>query len=279
MATKKIERVVDQDQLNGDPFHGRFMYFNRAIILVTLLTCWMNLSHASEIQFMTHNIQGKTYQDGNGELRGIKHSGRRAFNLELVREMMVLLNYPIKIIDIPFKRGLLYVQSKQDHALFNVTRKPSRENTVKWVGPLQSDKAYFYELKSAPTEIQTLEDAKKIKGICVLNGNIHDEFLQKSGFDNLMRNNSYAGCFKMLAHNRVSLTPSSALSLNERLKAAGISPQDIERTPVLLFNTDGYLAFSKNISDDVVNQWQNALDKLKRSGKYDQLVQEYLLPE
>ena len=76
--------------------------------------------------------------------------------------MMVLLNYPIKIIDIPFKRGLLYVQSKQDHALFNVTRKPSRENTVKWVGPLQSDKAYFYELKSAPTEIQTLEDAKKI---------------------------------------------------------------------------------------------------------------------
>jgi len=255
------------------------MHLNKASIFFTVLTCWMNLSHASEIQFMTHNTQGKTYKDGNGELRGIKHSGRRAFNLELVREMMILLNYPKTIIDIPFKRGLLYVQSKQDYALFNVTRKPSRESTVKWVGPLQSDKAYFYELKNALTGIQTLEDAKKIESICVLNGNIHDEFLQKNGFDNLTRNNSYAGCFKMLAHKRVGLTPSSVLSLNERLKAAGISPQDVERTPVLLFNTDGYLAFSKNVSDDVVKQWQDALDKLKRSGRYDQLVQEYLFAE
>jgi polar amino acid transport system substrate-binding protein len=38
----------------------------------------------------------------------------------------------------------------------------------------------------------------------------------------------------------------------------------------------GYIAFSKDHSDDEIAQWQQALDKLKRSGKYDELVQNYL---
>ena len=71
---------------------------------------------------MTHNIEGKTYQNEKGELRGIKHAGRRAFNLELVREMMTLLEYPRDFIEVPFARGLLFVQNEQNYALFNVTR-------------------------------------------------------------------------------------------------------------------------------------------------------------
>jgi len=253
------------------------MSFIKNTILVTVLAVWMNLSHAATIQFMTHNIEGKTYRDEKGEMRGIKHSGRRAFNLELVREMMILLDYPGNFIEIPFARGLSLVQGEQNYALFNVTRKPSRENTAKWVGPLQSDKAYFYELTAAPTGIQTLEDARKVDGICVLNGNIHDDFLKQKGFANLLRNRSYTSCFQMLALKRVSLTPSSIFPLTQRLKDAGISPRDVKRTPVFLFKTEGYLAFSKNVEDEVIRQWQNALDQLKESGKYNQLVEEYFL--
>ena len=249
----------------------------KTLIPVTVLVFWVALSHASEIQFMTHNIEGKTYQNEKGELRGIKHAGRRAFNLELVREMMTLLDYPRDFIEVPFARGLLFVQNEQNYALFNVTRKPSRENKSKWVGPLQSDKAFFYELKAAPTHIRTLEDAKTVNGICVLNGNIHDEFLKEKGFVNLYRSHSYTSCFQMLALKRVTLTPSSVLPLAQRLKDAGISPQDVKRTAVFLFYTEGYLAFSKNIEDDVIHRWQNALDQLKESGKYNQLVQEYFL--
>ena len=134
-------------------------------------------------------------------------------------------------------------------------------------------------MNSAPTGVQTLEDARKVKSICVLNGGVHDTFLQKRGFDNLYRNVSYVGCFKMLAKKRVSLTPSGFLPLAERLRYSGISLQDVKRTPVFLFASEGYLAFSKSISDNVIQQWQNALDQLKRSGRYDQLEQEYLLAE
>jgi polar amino acid transport system substrate-binding protein len=54
---------------------------------------------------------------------------------------------------------------------------------------------------------------------------------------------------------------------------------NVQKTPVLLFMAEGYLAFSKNVPDDVVRQWQAALDQLKKSGKYDELVKVYYLSE
>jgi polar amino acid transport system substrate-binding protein len=246
------------------------------MILGMIMCFWMGFANASQLQFITHNVEGESYKHENGELRGKKAGGRRAFNLELVREMMTYLNYPRVFRAVPFKRGLFYVQNEDNYVFFNVSRNPTRENTVKWVGPLQRDQSYFYELSSAPSGIQTLDDAKKGNQICVLNGGVHETFLQKNGFKNLISNVSYKACFRMLALKRVSLTITSVLSLSERLKGAGISPQDIKQTPVLLTNSEGYLAFSKNISDDIIQQWQNALDHLKLSGKYSQLVQEYL---
>lgn len=236
----------------------------------------MSVANSTEVEFLIHNSEGQTYEDENGELRGIKKGGRRAFNLELVREMMILLDHPRKFRAVPFKRGIVYVQNEDNYAFFNVTRTPNREKSMKWVGPIQTDTSYFYELKSAPTGIQTLEDAKNLSQICVLNGGVHEAFLLRNGFNNLISNVSYSACFQMLALKRVSLTMSSVLSLTDRLNAVDISPQDIQQTPVSLFTTDGYITFSSNISDDVIQKWQKALDHLKESGKYSQIFDEYL---
>jgi len=111
----------------------------------------------------------------------------------------------------------------------------------------------------------------------VLNGNIHGEYLKENGFDNLNRNGSYTACFRMIGLARAALTPSSTSPLDQRLKDASITRLDVQRTPVMLFKTEGYLAFSKNIKDSVILQWQKALDQLKESGKYDQLIKTYFL--
>lgn len=251
------------------------MFFRpTVVVLIFFISIQM---YANPMTFITHNTQGKVYTDENNELRGKKHAGRRAFNVELVREMMILMNHPRVILDYPFKRGMKTVLEKPNSALFNVTRKPSREDMVKWVGPLQEDITYFFEMKNAPTSIQTLDDAKKVESVCVLNGGIYEIFLKKNNFKNLISVNSYAQCFKMLKKGRVALTSSSLLALPQRLKDANIQNDTIKRTPVFLFKTQGYLAFSKDISDEKIHQWQNALDSLKKSGVYDQLVRDYLL--
>ena len=52
--------------------------------------------------------------------------------------------------------------------------------------------------------------------------------------------------------------------------------KQIRKTPVVVQKNAGYIAFSKDHTDDEINAWQQALDELKRSGKYDELVRIYL---
>ena len=249
-------------------------------ILIAVL-CWTfslffgAAASAAEIQFMTHNLSGETYTDEKDDIRGKRHGGRRAFHVELVREIMQLAERRLHLIEVPFARGMRLVQTRDDLALFNVTRTREREPAVKWVGPIQSTTNYFFEATEHPTGIQTLEDAKNVAQIVVLNENIHHRFLLRQGFDNLHTVNSYVACLKMLAHGRAQLTPLSNVSLTHRLAEAGLTSGAVRQTPVVLFKKDGYIALSKNIPDNVVARLQDSLDELKRSGRYDVLYRNY----
>lgn len=92
-------------------------------------------------------------------------------------------------------------------------------------------------------------------------------------------NVSYIGCFKMLEKGRVQLTPSVGATLSQKLKQAGILPEQIQRTPVILLKSEGYIAFSKDMPDTTVQKWQNAFEQVKKSGKYRELYEQYFLPE
>jgi len=252
----------------------------KAFILLIILTLFFSLHlSAAEILFLTHSLQGQTYFDNNGELRGKEHAGKRAFDLEVVREMMTIMDHPRKIEEYPFIRGLRMVQKDPDIAFFNVSRIPERESTVKWVGPIQVETDYFYEMKNSPTGVTSFEDAKRVGKICVLNGAVHQKVLVADGFTNLITNNSYVNCFKMLKAGRVDLTPSASSTVSQKLKEAGIGSDQIQQTPVILLESGGYIAFSKNISDNIIQKWQDAFDQIKGSGKYQQLYKLYFLPE
>ena len=52
-------------------------------------------------------------------------------------------------------------------------------------------------------------------------------------------------------------------SLPEILKATGIGPKTISEAAIL-YESNGYLAMSNDIADQVVNKWQAALKKTKK---------------
>lgn len=53
--------------------------------------------------------------------------------------------------------------------------------------------------------------------------------------------------------------------------------QATQRTPVKLSDSKGYLVFNRSTPDSVIQQWQEALDQIRQSGRYKQLVQQYLI--
>jgi len=247
------------------------------ILFVILLATLTTTVRASNLTFLTHNVDGRVFIDEHGELRGIPHSGRRAFNVELVREMMMVMGHPRHFEVMPFKEALFLVQNEESYALFNISRNYQRERTVKWVGPLQDDTIYLYELATKPTGIKSIEDVQHTDGVCVIAGSRHQEIFQRANITNMSVAKDYSNCFKMLESGRVQLTPISKFSLHASLKEAGIPSDKIRQTPVYLYKTQGFIAFSKNISNSVVRKWQSVLDELKLSGKYDELVTDYLI--
>jgi polar amino acid transport system substrate-binding protein len=98
-----------------------------------------------------------------------------------------------------------------------------------------------------------------------------------NGFTNIYRHTNYNECFKLLVIGRVNLAVVDQASLPEILKATAIGPKAISQAAIL-YESNGYLAMSNDIADEVVNKWQAALKKLKRNGEYYQLQEEYLDP-
>jgi polar amino acid transport system substrate-binding protein len=231
---------------------------------------------ADDLQFITHSSLQQTYKK-DGELRGKPHAGRRAFYVEVVREMMTILNVPQIIDDYPLARGIQDVQTKDNIAFFNLTRTPEREDTVKWVVQLLETSSFFYETKDAPTHIQSLEDAKKVKSIGVLRGGIHESLLKSLGFTNLYPMESYNQILTMLSKGRINLTASAGYF--SAIQSADLDLSKIQITTVKVNNSVGYLCFSKNVSDVIVRQWQDAFEQIKRAGRLEKLTNEYLLPK
>ena len=248
-------------------------------LVVIVMVCNMSAQvFAADLAFATHSSEEQTWTDEKGELRG--NGGRRAFYVELVRELMSTMKVPKVIAQFPLARGMKLVQSQDDQVFFNVVRTPERESTVKWVGPIDEGSAsHLYEMKAFPTGVKTLEDAKKVKSIGVLRSGIHEATLTAKGFKNLYPVNNYNQALLMLKLNRIELTALSPANIGSRLKEAALAPDEIVLTPVVVSDAPGYMTFSKNIPDEVVEQWRAALQQVRKSGKYDQLYASYFVAE
>jgi polar amino acid transport system substrate-binding protein len=235
--------------------------------------------HAAKIEFITHNTSDFVFTDKNIETRGIRHTGRRAFYVELVHAMMKITGHkPRSIIELPLVRALKEVTERKNMALFSVARTSYREGAVKWVGPLHTDTIRFYEASMFPQNIQTLDDARKVGRICVIRGGNHADYLNEHEFANVKPNKRYEACMGMLARGRVNLAVLAETTFESVIRGATIR-QSMFKPSLILYKTEGYIAFSKNISDIEVNKWQQALDKLKETGVYDKLVRQYLCIE
>lgn len=249
----------------------RIMMF---FLFLLFSTCTNTLVSANDYRVMTHNSKNQiTIVDDI--YYGIEKAGKRAFYIELVKALLKKMNYPLKIENVPFPRGLLWVQNEDDFVFFAVQRTESREKTVKWVGPIATGSDYFFEWKSRPSNIKKIEDAANLK-VCVLRDSVHDDYLSKNGFTKLLKHNDYTTCFDMLKHGRVDLAISSPDTLRDKLEATDTPLHMVQSTGVIVIEGNIFIAFSKNITDRELEKWNTTLSEIKQSGVYQELLEQYL---
>ena len=150
-------------------------------------------------------------------------------------------------------------------ALFSTSRLPQRETQFKWVGPLYTQRWGFYAPRETKIRIKTLEEARKIPRIGTYHEDAKEQYLRSVGFSNLISTNNNIGNVRHLMEGSIDLWVSSDFNMPYIVRYAGYDPRKLKL--IFPFKTVGnYIAFSRQTTDQVVHQWQEILDELRRDG-------------
>lgn len=233
------------------------------IFILTLTTP----GKTSEFKIMTEELKPLSYTE-KGEIKGL--------SVEIVREILKMTNCSDNIKVYPWARAYNETLNNPNNILFSMSRNPEREKLFKWVGPLITDNVFFYKKKGTDVNIKSIEDAKKVKRIAITRNYPHQKQLRAKGFKNLYITVTPESNIKMLINERVSLIIGAELVYTELIKATTVNPNLLEKINIPIDQAILYIAFSKDTPDSKVQKWQNALDEIKKSGKYDKIKTKYL---
>jgi polar amino acid transport system substrate-binding protein len=240
---------------------GVIMRVYTLVTAVLLLWCPAALAEAITMQAIVY--PPLVYEE-NGEVYGVAP--------EVVRAIQAELGDTNPLVVMPWLRAYELTKSGNRHALVAIVRIPEREKLFKWVGPVFSEGDYFFQKRGANLNIRTLDDARRAARIAVRRDGYTHQALQAEGFVNLDVGPSYESSYKKLVQGRVDLVLMGERTYYYMVKQAGLDPNDIERTDYEFARSSAWLAFSRDIPDETIARWQEALDKLKADGTYDAIM-------
>lgn len=205
-------------------------------------------------------------------------------NTELVRRSCQIANIQCEFRLLPWLRAYEAAQKDPRAGLYSTSRNPLREDAFQWVGPLAHASANMYWLTSRPdTPPRTLEQAKQYI-VAVARGDVYELYLQGQGFEvdvNLLRFNSKSDAVLPFLHGKVDLLIASELILPVWLAEHQHQHQLTVVQPVIDLSAVGlnYLALHPEMPPALVERLQQALNELKATGEYQQLMEHFLQPK
>ena len=237
------------------------------------LLCISTFAHADQsIQLMTEEFPPYQFYEGEGENRVIT-----GISIEIIKALQKKIGNsdPIKVY--PWSRGLKLLAKHKNSALFSTVRTPERESKYKWVGPLAKLEMVFFKRAGSDLGVHSIEDAKKIRKIGVTKNVAGHEMMLNMGFTNLdvLQSGSDDKNMKRLIKGRVDAWPTSYYAGIYVARKNGVLDQVEVIKEISLMSGHLYIAFNKETDDQIIHQWQSALDLLNSDGVIDEIMNKY----
>ena len=242
--------------------------FFMVLSCVSMIGISQAIAEGGTLTIITEDWPPYNYEE-NGEVKG--------FSTEIVQAILKELNLSYEIQLLPGARGEKLLDEGAHVMNFSLFRTSERKNQYKWIGPIAEDAVYFYKKKGNPIDIQTLEDAKNVKRVACRHKGLVFNVLQKEGFTNLALTTNPDDIIKKVVMRRVDLSVSETpLGVKYWLRKLNFPADALEQTPVKLVEFPLYIACTKDIPDEVIQQWQEALEHIKASEMYTQIYNKYM---
>lgn len=243
--------------------------------VVILVSLWLsfnaNAENQPQIKVLTEHLPPMQIVENNKVVGGI--------GVEVVKMLLLKAGSNARIVAINWARAYNMSQSKANIMLFSVTRNKDRENQLKWVGSIATFDNYLWRIrKRSDITIDTISDTMKYR-IAVPRNDVQHHELKALGFReslNLVLTSDYDTSVKLALRERVDLIMGNHLFLSEQLKA---NLSDITQViPVYqMAPSTLYIAFSRQTDDSLVKKFQDALEQVKQSQRYHQLMNKWQL--
>ena len=227
-------------------------------------------SSATELVLLTENFppynmarNGKNFaQDEN--INGIA--------VDIVREIFKRADISYSLtLRFPWERVYKLALENPGYGAFVMARLPDRERLFKWVGPIGPDDWIMLAKADSKISLETLEDARKYR-IGAYKGDAIAMTLAKQGLKPVvvLRDQDNA---KKLVNGQIDLWATGDPAGRYLARLEGVSGLKT----VLRFNSaELYLALNKDVPDDRVAKLQAALDQMRKEGKVDEIMAQYL---
>ncbi|GAB6405089.1 substrate-binding periplasmic protein [Pseudomonas sp. MHK4] len=227
-------------------------------------------SSATDLVLLTENFppynmakNGKNFaQDEN--INGIA--------VDIVREIFKRADISYSLtLRFPWDRVYKLALENPGYGAFVMARLPDRERLFKWVGPIGPDDWIMLAKADSKISLETLEDARKYR-IGAYKGDAIAMTLAKQGLKPVvvLRDQDNA---KKLVNGQIDLWATGDPAGRYLARLEGVSGLKT----VLRFNSaELYLALNKDVSDETVAKLQAALDQMRKEGKVDEIMAQYL---
>lgn len=237
-------------------------------ILKSLTQQFLNSSDVPGIlQVYTEQYPPLTFRNSMGEITG--------FGTDIVNEIMKRNHQYYDIRLSSWSSGYDLALTNPNVCLFTMDRTELRENLFQWVGPIGTNTTWFYTRSDSEIRITSLEDAMGLSKIGTVSSWFSTQYLQSQGFTNLVAGSEPGILAKKLMNGEIEAFVCSNVTFPDILKEIGYQYKDV--LPAFSFmSSDFYIAFSRNTTAALVNQWQAGFESLKKDGTYDAIYQKWL---
>ncbi|WP_319583297.1 transporter substrate-binding domain-containing protein [uncultured Pseudodesulfovibrio sp.] len=207
------------------------------------------------------------YQE-NGVMKGVA--------VDLLRLVWIELGIPEQPVEaMPWARAYERLQHEPNTALFCMARTPEREHAFRWAGPIASVRFTLIGRKDRHIALDSLDDLKGLS-VGTLREDILDTLLSK--YRNVasiqpvarMRQN-----IDKLMTGRLDLVAYEEAAWRKITAREGLDPDSFE-TVYVLRETPVYFAFHASTPGELVDAFQDALDRVKARPGYQELLDAYL---
>jgi polar amino acid transport system substrate-binding protein len=222
--------------------------------------------HAGDLQIYTDENPPVNFSR-DGKITGVAS--------EVVAEIQRRTGSHAQIHILPWARGFQTALATADVGLYPTMRSKEREHLFKWVGPILTVTTGFYAKSDNPLQIKSMAEAKSSSPILVPRLYYSQEYLLSQGFTNLEPVDNPEIMMHMFIAGRRAIIVNDNLTLEVLLEKFGAKKQDVHLLYSFL-KSNAYIAFSNGTSDEVVQQWQSALNDMKRDGTFAKLYQSWL---